>query len=111
MADTKQVTVPASTHDLVLATAVLVRPRITEKAYAVNALNQYVFQVTSGATKTEVKRAIEVVYGVKVVAVNIAKLPGKEKRSGRTLGKRSGVKKALVRLQAGQTITLFQAGL
>lgn len=87
------------------------RPRITEKAYAVNALNQYVFQVTPKATKTEVKQAVEAAYGVSVVAVNMTKLPGKEKRAGKTIGKRSSVRKAVVRLKTGDTITLFQAGL
>ncbi len=94
-----------------LATRVLVRPRITEKAYAVNALDQYVFQVTAAATKTEVKRAVEEAYGVSVVAVNMVRLPGKKKNYGRSTGKRSAVKKALVRLKKGESIQLFQAGI
>lgn len=94
-----------------LATRVLVRPRITEKAYAVNALDQYVFQVTMAATKTEVKRAVEEAYGVSVVAVNIVRLPGKKKNYGQTAGRRSAVKKALVRLKKGETLQLFQAGI
>ncbi len=100
-----------SSRDKALATAVLLRPRITEKAYAVNALNQYVFQVTPKATKTEVKKAIEAAYGVTVVSVNITKLPGKTKNIGRRTGERSGVRKAVVRLKSGDAITLFQAGL
>ena len=94
-----------------LATRVLVRPRITEKAYAVNALDQYVFQVTMAATKTEVKRAVEEAYGVSVVSVNMVRLQGKKKNYGRTAGKRSAVKKALVRIKKGETIQLFQAGI
>lgn len=94
-----------------LATRVLVRPRITEKSYAVNALDQYVFQVTAAATKTEVRRAVEEAYGVSVVSVNMVRLPGKRKNYGRTAGKRSAVKKALVRIQKGETIQLFQAGI
>ncbi len=100
-----------SVRDKALATAVLVRPRITEKAYAVNALNQYVFQVTPKATKTAVKKAVEAIYGVSVVAVNMTTLPGKKKNMGRRVGQRSAVRKAVVRLKAGDTITLFQAGL
>lgn len=100
-----------SVRNKALATAVLLKPRITEKAYAVNALNQYVFQVTAKATKTEVKKAVEAAYGVTVVAVNITKLPGKTKNIGRRTGERSGVCKAVVRLKSGDTITLFQAGL
>lgn len=94
-----------------LATRVLIRPRITEKAYAVNALNQYVFQVAGIATKTEVKRAVEEAYGVSVVSVNMIRLPGKKKNYGRITGKRSAVKKALVRLKKGESIQLFQAGI
>ncbi len=94
-----------------LATRVLVRPRITEKAYAVNALDQYVFQVTMAATKTEVKRAVEEAYGVSVVSVNMVRLPGKKKNYGRASGTRSAVKKALVRIKKGETIQLFQAGI
>lgn len=94
-----------------LATRVLIRPRITEKAYAVNALDQYVFQVTSTATKTEVKRAVEEAYGVSVIAVNMIRLQGKRKNYGRTVGKRSSVKKALVRIKKGESIQLFQAGI
>jgi large subunit ribosomal protein L23 len=94
-----------------LASRVLMRPRITEKAYAVNALDQYVFQVTMAATKTEVKRAVEEAYGVSVVAVNMVRLPGKKKNTGRTTGQRSAVKKALVRIKKGETIQLFQAGI
>lgn len=100
-----------SVRDQALATAVLMRPRITEKAYAVNALNQYVFQVTRRATKTDVKKAVEAAYGVTVVAVNMTRLPGKKKNMGRRVGERSAVRKAVVRLKAGDTITLFQAGL
>ncbi len=94
-----------------LATRVLIRPRITEKAYAVNALDQYVFQVAATATKTEVKRAVEEAYGVSVIAVNMVRLPGKQKRHGQTAGKRSMIKKALVRIEKGETIQLFQAGI
>lgn len=100
-----------SLHSIERATAVLSRPRITEKSYAVNALNQYVFEVSARATKTSVKKAVEITYGVTVVSVNITKLPGKKKNMGRMVGERSGVKKAVVRLKAGDTITLFQAGI
>ncbi len=110
MADTTKNS-PVSPRNLALATAVLVRPRVTEKAYAVNALNQYVFQVAPKATKTEIKKAVEAAYEVKVVSVNITRLPGKTKQVGRTVGHRSALRKAVVRLKAGDTITLFQAGL
>ncbi len=100
-----------SLHATEQAAALLSRPRITEKSYAVNALNQYVFEVTPRATKTGIKKAVEATYGVTVVSVNITKLPGKKKNMGRMVGQRSGVKKAVVRLKAGESITLFQAGI
>lgn len=94
-----------------LASAVLLKPRITEKAYAVNALNQYVFQVVMSATKTQVKRSVEEAYGVSVVAVNMIKLPGKRRVFGRTVGKKSPLKKAIVTLKKGDAIELFKAGI
>lgn len=106
-----QTSSPVRAQHMALATAVLVRPRVTEKAYAVNALNQYVFQVTGQATKSEVKKAVEAAYNVTVLSVNIIKLPTKKKNVGRIVGRRSAVRKAVVRLKAGQTITLFQAGI
>jgi ribosomal protein L23 len=60
----------------------LSRPRITEKSYAMNAQNKYVFEVTKTSTKKSVKRAVEEVYGVNVVAVNIVRLPAKKRISG-----------------------------
>ncbi len=108
---TKTPTIKKSPHALALATAILARPRITEKSYAVNALNQYVFEVAPKATKTEVKKAVEAIYGVTVVSVNITKLPGKKKNMGRIIGERSGAKKAVVCLKTGESITLFQAGI
>lgn len=100
-----------SFHAIEQATALLARPRITEKSYAVNAMNQYVFEVSPRATKTGIKKAVETTYGVTVIAVNITKLPGKKKNMGRRVGERSGIKKAVVRLKAGESITLFQAGI
>ena len=96
-----------------LAARVLSRPRITEKAYALNALNQFVFEVTKTSTKKSVKRAVEEAYGVNVVAVNIVRLPAKKRISGknRTVGFKNALKKAIVSVAKGQTIELFKAGL
>lgn len=96
-----------------LATRVLSRPRITEKAYGLNSLNQYVFEVSNTSTKKSVKRAVEEAYGVNVVAVNIVRLPAKKRYSGsnRTVGFKNQIKKAIVSVAAGQTIELFKAGM
>ncbi len=96
-----------------LAMRLLSRPRITEKSYALNAQNKYVFEVTKTSTKKSVKRAVEEVYGVNVVAVNIVRLPAKKRASGqsRTPGLKAAVKKAIVSVAEGQTIELFKAGM
>ncbi len=97
-----------------LATRLLSRPRITEKAYAMNVANKYVFEVTPTSTKKSVKRAVEEVYGVNVVAVNMIRLPKKKRYSSgrnRTLGFKSAIKKAIVTVATGQTIELFKAGM
>lgn len=96
-----------------VAYQVLLKPRITEKAYTLGVGGKYVFQVVNSATKQSVKRAVEEVYGVNVLAVNIVSLPAKTKVFGRrqVTGKRKAVKKAYVTLQEGQSIELFKAGL
>jgi len=100
-------------QESVVTSKTLSRPRITEKAYALNALNQYVFVVTKESTKRSIKRAIEETYGVSVEAVNIVKLPAKKKVSGRarTAGFKGAVKKAIVSVAEGQAIELFKGGM
>jgi large subunit ribosomal protein L23 len=96
-----------------LGQRLLSRPRVTEKSYAMNAQNKYVFEVTKTSTKKSVKRAVEEVYGVNVVDVNMVRLPGKKRISGRnrTVGSTGSVKKAIVTVVKGQTIELFKAGI
>lgn len=108
---TKKASVKIEAKTSVLAARVLLRPRITEKAYALNALNQFVFQVVMSADKGDVRRAVEEAYGVKVTAVRMVRTQGKTKTAGRYTGKRSGMKKAIVELKKGDTIELFQAGI
>ncbi|MDH3895665.1 MAG: 50S ribosomal protein L23, partial [Chromatiales bacterium] len=66
--------------------------------------NQIVFRVRRDASKTEVRRAVEMMFEVEVEGVQILNQGGKQKRFGRTMGKRSDWKKAYVRLKAGQDI-------
>jgi large subunit ribosomal protein L23 len=87
---------------------VLLAPHVSEKAtLAAEFNNQYVFQVARDATKPEVKKAVELMFDVKVTDVSIVNLPGKAKRFGRLEGRRAGKKKAYVRLAEGQTIDVF----
>ncbi len=91
---------------------VLRRPLITEKSnYQSRKLNQYAFEVANEATKTLVKDAVETAFDVKVESVNIINSPakrGRRARSRRLLVRRPGYKKAIVTLQAGQTLEIFE---
>ena len=87
---------------------VLVAPLISEKSsVAAEQSNQYVFKVTTDATKPEIKAAVELLFDVKVDAVNVANMKGKSKRFGQKMGRRSDWKKAYISLQAGQEIDLL----
>lgn len=94
-----------------LAGRLLSRPRITEKSYALNALNQFVFVVTREATKKTVKQAIEEAYAVNVEKVRIVRLPAKKRVFGKNTGSKSAIKKAIVSVAKGQTIELFKGGM
>lgn len=85
----------------------LKKPHITEKAAVLAGENQYVFEVFTSATKPEIKKAIEELYGVKVLKVRIIKIPKKARRLGRTTGYRKGYKKAIVKIKAGQKIEII----
>jgi large subunit ribosomal protein L23 len=89
---------------------VLLAPQISEKAtYIADKNEQVVFKVDSGATKPEVKAAVELLFKVEVESVQIANVKGKVKRFGKITGRRKGWKKAFVCLKPGQEIN-FAAG-
>ena len=81
-------------------------PVITEKATLLTERNQMVFRVAITSTKPEIKRAIEALFGVKVLCVNTLIQKGKTKRFKGRPGVRSDVKKAYVQLAEGQSIDL-----
>ena len=87
---------------------ILRRPVITEKSTMLSEMGQYVFEVARDANKIEIRRAVEEIFKVKVRAVNTLRVPGKERRLGRTKGFTSPWKKAIVSLEPGQRIELFQ---
>lgn len=91
---------------------VLRRPLITEKTNRqVYGLNQYVFEVQSDASRNLVKDAVEKVFNVNVLRVNIIKTPGKTKRNAKSRQltvKKPVMKKAIVTLAAGQKIPFFE---
>ncbi len=83
---------------------VIVSPSITEKSTLVSEFNQVVFNVAKGATKPEIKAAVEALFGVKVTAVNTLLRKGKTKRFRGIPGRQKDVKKAVVTLAEGQSI-------
>lgn len=91
---------------------VLIRPLVTEKSsYQSGQLNQYSFVVANKATKTMVKDAIETLFDVDVVRVNIINAPakrGRRARSRRLLVRRPGFKKAIVTLAEGESLEIFE---
>ncbi len=91
---------------------VLRRPIITEKSnYQSSALNQYAFEVDLDATKADVKDAVQTLFEVRVRKVNIMVMPAKRGRRGmsrRVVTRRPMYKKALVTLEPGETIDIFE---
>lgn len=90
-----------------LAPFVLISPHITEKATDMTEHNQYTFKVFKKVNKSQIKKAVEEVYNVEVLAVHIINTKPKKRRVGRFEGKRPGYKKAVVKLKEGQKIELI----
>lgn len=88
---------------------VLRQPLITEKSTHLAENNKYVFKVFDDANKTEIKKVVEKLYGVKVEAVNLLNMPGKKRRVGKTMGRQSGFKKAIISLPKGQKIDMLSS--
>ena len=88
-------------------TEVLISPILSEKSVIMkDSQNRYTFRVNPKSNKTEIKKAIETVFKVKVTAVRTANLPGKLHKVGRYEGYRSDWKKAMVTVKAGQKIDM-----
>lgn len=88
---------------------VLKRPVMTEKTTAQSdELRQYTFEVDQRANKHQVKDAVEKIFKVQVVGVNVLKMPGRERRWGRIKGRKAGWKKAVVTLKPGDSISFFE---
>ena len=84
---------------------VVLAPVVSEKSTMVADKNrQYVFRVADGATKPEIKAAVELMFKTKVMSVTVLNVHGKERRFGKVIGRRRSWKKAYVRLAEGQEI-------
>ena len=87
----------------------IVRPLITEKTSAAfQDRGEYAFEVHPDATKPQIRSAIEDLFGVKVTDVWTSNQRGKEKRVGRSAGRRPNWKKAIVKLREGDSIEIFE---
>ena len=88
---------------------IVVKPIITEKSSLLkDTANQYVFVVQRDANKIEIKKAVEKLFKVKVVSVHISNMEGKKRKVGRFSGKRPDWKKAIVKLNPKDKITIFE---
>ena len=86
---------------------VLVAPVVSEKSYGLLDQNKYTFVVRTDANKTEIKVAVEAIFGVKVTAVNTINRVGKRRRTRAGWGKRPDTKRAVVSVAEGQRIDIF----
>ena len=87
---------------------ILIAPVVSEKSYGQIVTNRYTFKVHQDAHKTQVRQAVEELFDVKVLAVNIIKVQAKPKRRGIHKGVRPGWKKAVVQLKPGDSIEIFE---
>jgi len=87
---------------------ILLAPVVSEKSYSLIEENKYSFRVHPKAHKTQVRQAVEELFDVTVVAVNVLKVQPKPKRRGLHRGTRPGWKKAIVQLAEGDRIEIFE---
>ena len=97
------------TKEKILIDKFLKSPWVTEKATDLAKQNKYIFKVDKKADKIKVKRAIEKMYDVQVVGVNIINIHPKPRRLGRTIGLKPGFKKAIVAVAEGDKIEIMKA--
>jgi large subunit ribosomal protein L23 len=88
---------------------ILLAPVVSEKSYGLLDENKYTFLVAPEANKTEIKIAVETVFGVKVTGVNTNNRKGKVRRTRRGFGKRPDTKRAIVTVADGDRIDIFSA--
>ena len=86
---------------------ILLRPVISEKSYRLADEGKYTFVVAPDANRTQIRQAVEEVFGVRVTGVNTLNRPGKRRRTRYGWGKRPDTKRAIVTLAAGERIDVF----
>jgi large subunit ribosomal protein L23 len=89
---------------------VIIAPVVSEKSYSLLDEGRYTFVVHPSTNKTEIKQAVQAIFGVRVVSVNTLNRKGKRKRFGMTYGQRKSTKRAVVTLAEGDSIDIFESG-
>jgi large subunit ribosomal protein L23 len=90
------------------ARTVIIKPIVSEKSYALLSANKYTFRVHDNAHKTQIRQAVEEIFGVRVLEVRTMSVKSKPKRRGYTSGKSRSWKKAVVELHPDDHIELFE---
>jgi large subunit ribosomal protein L23 len=86
---------------------VIIRPVVSEKSYVLSGANRYTFRVHASAHKTQIRQAVQELFGVHVVEVRTLSVKSKPKRRGTTRGRTRAWKKAIVQVREGETIPIF----
>jgi large subunit ribosomal protein L23 len=90
------------------ASQVIIRPVVSEKSYVLSAANRYTFRVHPDAHKTQIRQAVQELFGVHVVEVRTLSVKSKPKRRANISGRTRAWKKAVVQLREGEEIPIFQ---
>jgi large subunit ribosomal protein L23 len=90
------------------ARQIVIKPVVSEKSYALLAANKYTFRVHDDANKTQIRQAVEEIFGVRVEDVRTVNVRSKPKRRGMTAGRTREWKKAVVQLHHDDSIELFE---
>jgi large subunit ribosomal protein L23 len=90
------------------ARQIVIKPVVSEKSYALLAANKYTFRVHDDANKTQIRQAVEEIFGVRVEDVRTVNVRSKPKRRGMTAGRTREWKKAVVQLHQDDSIELFE---
>ncbi len=87
---------------------VLLAPVVSEKSYSLIEDRKYSFRVHANAHKTQIRQAVEELFGVHVENVNVVKVPSKPKQRRQIKGRKAGWKKAIVQVRQGESIEIFE---
>jgi large subunit ribosomal protein L23 len=87
---------------------VIIRPVVSEKSYVLASIGKYTFRVHDDAHKTQIRQAVEQIFGVRVTDVQTMSVKSKPKRRGYTSGRTRSWKKAIVQLHQDDSIELFE---